>query len=170
VSPEGAVDACDLHASKLEVLGRELSRIGLAARATYAVDWSVGAGDVTDTYDRVLVDAPCSGTGTLRRRPELQTRRAPEDLASLAKLQIAIASRAAERVRPGGQLVYAVCSVLREEAEEVVSALLLARPELAPAPFDADVVRALAGDASTLRLTPTAHGTDGYFLASFRRG
>lgn len=165
----GAVDACDLHASKLAQLGRELARVGLRARATYAVDWSVGAGEVAAVYDRVLVDAPCSGVGTLRRRPDLQTRRAAEDLASLASLQLAVASRAAERVRPGGRLVYAVCSVLREEAEDVVDALVRARPELAPAPFDGDAARAIAGDAPTLRLTPSAHGTDGYFAASFRR-
>jgi 16S rRNA (cytosine967-C5)-methyltransferase len=170
VGATGAVDACDLHASKLDQLARELARVGLAARATYAVDWSVGAGDVTSEYDRVLVDAPCSGVGTLRRRPELQTRRAPEDLASLAQLELAIASRAAERVRPGGRLVYAVCSVLREEAEDVVVALLAARPDLSLAPFDSDAARALAGEATALRLTPAAHGTDGYFLASFRRG
>ena len=163
------VDACDLHASKLEALARELARVHLSVRATFAVDWSVGAGDVTDRYDRVLVDAPCSGVGTLRRRPELQTRRAAEDLAALASLQLAIATRAAERVRPGGRLVYAVCSVLREEGEDVVAALLAARSDLEPAPFDADAARAICADAPTLRLTPNAHGTDGYFLASFRR-
>jgi 16S rRNA (cytosine967-C5)-methyltransferase len=169
VGERGAVDAADLHAAKLEQLERELARVGLRARATHAVDWRVGAGDIGEEYDRVLVDAPCSGVGTLRRRPELQTRRAPEDLASLASLQIAIVSRAAERVRPSGRMVYAVCSVLREEAEDVVAALVAARPELEPAPFEGAAARALAGDAPTLRLLPSAHGTDGYFLASLRR-
>ena len=163
------MDAADLHAAKLEQLVRELARVGLKARAMHAVDWRVGAGEVTETYDRVLVDAPCSGTGTLRRRPELQTRRVAEDLASLSSLQLAIVSRAAERVRPGGHLVYAVCSVLREEAEDVAAAFVAAHPEFAPAPFEGEAARALAGDATTLRLLPGVHGTDGYFVASFAR-
>jgi 16S rRNA (cytosine967-C5)-methyltransferase len=169
VGASGAVDSADLHASKLARLERELARTSLRVRATFAVDWSVGAGDVTATYDRVLIDAPCSGTGTLRRRPELQTRRTPEDLASLSALQQAIALRVADRVRPGGRLVYAVCSVLREEAEAVTEAFLAARPDFAAAPFDADAARAIAGDASHLRILPHVHGTDGYFVASFRR-
>jgi 16S rRNA (cytosine967-C5)-methyltransferase len=166
VGAEGAVEAADLHESKLARLEQDLARVGLAARALHAVDWTVGAGDVEGTFDRVLVDAPCSGVGTLRRRPELQTRRAPEDLAALSALQRAIAARASERVRPGGRFVYAVCSVLREEAEDVVSTL----PGLRPAPFDADAARALAGDAPTLRLLPQKSGTDGYFVASFVKG
>ena len=140
-----------------------------APRATFAVDWTVGAGDVTGVYDRVLVDAPCTGTGTLRRRPDLTSRRAPADVSALAAAQIAITARAAERVRPGGRLVYAVCSVLREEAEDVVLALAARAPSLRPAPFAGDAARALAGDAPTLRLLPHVHGTDGYFLASFVR-
>jgi 16S rRNA (cytosine967-C5)-methyltransferase len=169
VGPSGAVDACDLHASKLATLGRELGRSGLAVRATYAVDWAVGEGDVTAEYDRVLIDAPCSGTGTLRRRPELQTRRSSENLAELSALQRAIVTRAAGRVREGGRLVFAVCSVLREEAEDVVEAVLAARPELRLAPFDAEAARAIAGDAPTFRILPHVHGTDGYFVASFLR-
>jgi 16S rRNA (cytosine967-C5)-methyltransferase len=169
VGERGAVDAADLHASKLERLTSELARVGVAPRATYAVDWSVGPGDVSALYDRVLVDAPCSGVGTLRRRPELQTRRTAEDPRALAVLQQAIVARAADRVRPGGRLVYAVCSVLREESEDVVEALLAARPDLEPCPFEAGPLRTLAGDGSTLRLLPHVHGTDGYFVASFRR-
>jgi len=169
VLPGGAVDACDLHASKLARLEKELARLGLAARATFAVDWTVGSGDVTAAYDRVLVDAPCTGIGTIRRRPDLATRRVPEELASLAAAQAAIAARAAEHVKPGGRLVYAVCSVLREEAEDVVAALLQRAPFLRPSPFDAPEARALAGDRATFRLLPHIHTTDGYFLASFAR-
>ncbi len=169
VLPAGSVDACDLHASKLARLRTELARLGLAPASTFAVDWMAGSGDVTGPYDRVLVDAPCSGVGTLRRRPDLALRRVPYDLVALASTQAAIAARAAEHVRPGGRLVYAVCSVLREEAEDVVQALLAAAPALRAAPFDAPELRALAGDAATLRLLPHVHGTDGYFLASFIR-
>jgi 16S rRNA (cytosine967-C5)-methyltransferase len=169
VLPGGSVDACDASPSKLTRLVEEMGRLGLRPRATLAVDWTVGSGEVTATYDRVLVDAPCSGVGTLRRRPEIALRREPTDLAAKAREQLAIVSRAAEHVRPGGVLVYVVCSVLREEAEDVVEALLLARPELAPAPFDAPEARAICGNASSLRLLPDVHGTDGYFIAMLRR-
>ncbi|WP_394826214.1 16S rRNA (cytosine(967)-C(5))-methyltransferase RsmB [Pendulispora albinea] len=170
VGPTGAVDAADLHPAKLVRLRTELTRLGLTPRATYAVDWSVGAGEVAGTYDRILVDAPCSGTGTLGRRPDLYIRRAPDDLARLTALQVAILSRTVDRLKPGGRLVYVVCSVLREEGEEVVERLLAARPEMEPTPFEGEPAARLATEVQAgdtkLRLLPHKHGTDGYFLAS----
>jgi len=168
VGPHGAVDAADLHPQKLERLAEELGRIGRRPRATFAVDWSKGAGGVTGPYDRVLVDAPCSGTGTLRRRPDILLRRSGSDVRELADLQRAILARAAALVKPGGRVVYAVCSVLRDEGELVVSAA--AELGLAPAPFDADLGEHVASrDATSFRLLPHEHGTDGYFVASFVR-
>lgn len=168
VGDSGAVDVCDLHESKLERLQGELGRYGLAARKAFAVDWTVGSGDVTGTYDRVLVDAPCSGVGTLRRRPDLLLRRTEASLEELARMQLSILEHVAPHVKPGGRLVYAVCSVLREEGEDIVERFLAARPEFALVPFDAEALVKLAQDAPTLRLLPQLHGTDGYFLASFR--
>lgn len=168
VGASGAVDAADLHPKKLERLERELGRIGLEPRSTFAVDWSSGTGGATGPYDRVLVDAPCSGTGTVRRRPELLLRRQASDLEELASLQRAILERAASLVRPGGRLVYAVCSVLRAEAEEVIAQA--SQYGLTPAPFDAPVAAVVAPrDATAFRLLPSEHGTDGYFVASFVR-
>ena len=169
VGSHGAVDACDANPSKLDRLVQELARLGLAVRQTLPVDWTVGSGDVRGQYDRVLVDAPCSGVGTLRRRPEIALHRAEADLVSLARTQLAIATRAAEHVRPGGVLLYVVCSVLREEAEDVVDALLAARPELRRSPFESEAARAVAGGSASMRLLPHLHGTDGYFVAHFRR-
>lgn len=146
-----AVDAADIHPPKLERLREELARLELAPRETFAVDWSKGTGGAKGPYDRVLVDAPCSGTGTLRRRPELALRRIAADLPRLAELQRAILARTATLVKPGGRLVYAVCSVTREEAEEVVEKAEGVSLE------------------STQRLLPQEHGTDGYFIATFKR-
>jgi 16S rRNA (cytosine967-C5)-methyltransferase len=168
VAPGGGVDAADLHPAKLERLRDELTRIRVSPRETFAVDWSTGTGGATTLYDRALIDAPCSGTGTIRRRPELLLRRSAADLPELAKLQRAILARVAGLVRPHGRVVYAVCSVLREEAEEVVR-----EPEklgLTPAPFDAEIATRIAGsEATSFRLLPHEHGTDGYFAASFTR-
>jgi 16S rRNA (cytosine967-C5)-methyltransferase len=151
VGPSGAVDAADSHPKKLDQLRRELARLDLSVRRTFAVDWSVGDGGIEARYDRVLVDAPCSGTGTLRRRPEIALRRDWADLAALTALQTAIATRTAGLLKPGGTMVYAVCSVLREEAEEVTGRVMAARPGL-----ELEHAR---------RLLPQADGTDGYFIA-----
>jgi 16S rRNA (cytosine967-C5)-methyltransferase len=169
VGPSGAVDACDVSAPKLDRLGLELARLGLRPRATYAVDWTVGSGDVTGVYDRILVDAPCSGTGTLRRRPEIALRRDGGSLEALCAAQVTLAARVAGHLRPGGTLLYVVCSVLREECEQVVEGLLRARPELRPARFEAPAARAVAGESPCFRLLPHVHGTDGYFVARFVR-
>ena len=167
VGPSGAVDAADLHPAKLERLTTALARIGAAPRATFAVDWAQGTGGATGPYDRALVDAPCSGTGTIRRRPELLIRRTAADLPALAELQRKILAQVATLVRPGGRVVYAVCSVLREEAEEIAADA--EKIGLVLTPFDAAIANELAGGAPMFRLMPQEHGTDGYFVASFMR-
>jgi 16S rRNA (cytosine967-C5)-methyltransferase len=156
VGPSGLVDCADLHGQKLERLVIEAARVGAPIGATFEVDWSAGPGEVPlEAYDRVLVDAPCSGTGTLRRRPEILLRRAEADLVELAALQRAILGNAARAVKPGGTLVYAVCSVLREELEAVAGEGAL------PAGFTLEETR---------RLTPHHDGTDGYgFVRMVRR-
>jgi 16S rRNA (cytosine967-C5)-methyltransferase len=169
VGEAGAVDVCDRNADKLDRLREDLARIALGARAAFAVDWSVGSGEVTGTYDRVLVDAPCSGVGTLRRRPEIVLRRTRPDLASMARAQVAITAGAARHLRPGGTLVYVVCSVLREEGEDVIRSLAEACPELEPAPFDTPEITTLFGETCAFRLSPSVHGTDGYFVARLTR-
>lgn len=169
VGATGAVDVSDLYPAKLEQLQK--GPAGRWVRQSFAVDWTVGAGEVPEGYDGVIVDAPCSGTGTLRRRPEIAMKREPEDLGRLAELQASIALQAASRVRDGGRLVYAVCSVLREEAEDVVGRLLQGGSggvTLEAAPFAGEIGRRLAGEEHFFRMLPHVHGTDGFFVASFR--
>jgi 16S rRNA (cytosine967-C5)-methyltransferase len=169
VGDAGAVDAADSHPKKLERLQMELERAHVHARQTFAVDWTLGLGDVAEaSYDRVLIDAPCSGTGTIRRRPEIFARRSETDLPSLAALQSAILARASAAVKPGGVLVYAVCSVLKDECEDVVAGFLEKNPKFISEPFSGLSVRKIAKDEATLRLLPGLHGTEGYFLASFK--
>jgi 16S rRNA (cytosine967-C5)-methyltransferase len=123
VGPSGTVFATDLHEHRLLQIPDELARLRLHATTLEraCVDWTVGSGNVTGAFDRVLVDAPCTGLGTLRRRPEILLRIAPTDAARMGEMQRAILTRAASHVRPGGTLVYAVCSPLREEGAEVAS-------------------------------------------------
>jgi 16S rRNA (cytosine967-C5)-methyltransferase len=119
----------------------------------------------------VLVDAPCSGFGTLRRNPDLKWRHGPDAVASLAAKQRAILAAAARLVKPGGRLVYATCSILREENEEVAAAFAAAHPGFFPLAC-AEILAAqrLCPDAEALfRLWPHRHGTDGFFAAAFER-
>ncbi|MBL8433948.1 MAG: RsmB/NOP family class I SAM-dependent RNA methyltransferase [Zoogloea sp.] len=121
--------------------------------------------------DRVLVDAPCSGLGTLRRNPDLKWRQSPEALAELTAKQAAILASAARLVKPGGRLVYATCSLLPEENEAIVAAFLAANEAFTP--LSAEEVLAKQGIAiacgEQLRLTPAAHDTDGFFAAVLER-
>ncbi len=162
----GALWATDLHPKKLRALENDFARLGLGSPKTSAVDWTVGQGDVPRDFDRVLVDAPCTGVGTLRRRPEILRRLVPGDPEARSQLAEAILRSALTCARPGGRVVFAVCSVLEAEAEDLVARV---RDVLEPAPFDAPEVVELFGTVTNFRLLPLAHGTDGYFVASFRR-
>jgi len=122
VGESGRVTATDLHEHRLEQISGELQRLRLnAARLeTACVDWTVGAGGVQNGFDRVLVDAPCTGLGTLRRRPEILLRSETEDAARMGETQRLVLENAAALVRPGGTLLYAVCSPLEEEGSGLV--------------------------------------------------
>ncbi|OWT55289.1 rRNA methyltransferase [Candidimonas nitroreducens] len=121
---------------------------------------------------RVLVDAPCSGLGTLRRNPDLKWRQHPESLAELRQVQARILRQAARCVAPGGRLVYATCSILSEENEDQVQAFLAENPEfelLEAGPIVADRCENLTFEGPYLALRPDLHGTDGFFAAALQR-
>ncbi len=121
--------------------------------------------------DRVLVDAPCSGLGTLRRNPDLKWRQSRDSVTEMSAKQLAILSAAARLVKPGGRLVYATCSLLNEENQEVVSAFLAANPEFSSLSAESILheqgIELACGD--TLSLMPHLHDTDGFFAAVLQR-
>jgi 16S rRNA (cytosine967-C5)-methyltransferase len=133
--------------------------------------------------DRVLVDAPCSGLGTLRRNPDLKWRQKPTDVAELQAKQTAILTSAARLVKAGGRLVYATCSILPDENEQVAEAFSAAHPdfELLPVPeLLAGLMREQAEGADPvptdslcsgpyLRMWPHRHNTDGFYAAVWQR-
>ena len=168
----GRLVAADSAASRLARLAPRLERAGLSCVETrpLAPDDPEPFPDLVGQADAVLVDAPCSGTGTWRRAPELRLR--PVPVAELAALQGAVLERAARLVRPGGRLVYATCSLLADENDAVVDAFLADHPEFAA---DADAashwptLRALLDPRQRLHLLPHRHGTDGFFAATLRR-
>jgi 16S rRNA (cytosine967-C5)-methyltransferase len=119
----------------------------------------------------VLVDAPCSGLGTLRRNPDLKWRQSPQSVAELTAKQAAILAAAARLLRPGGRLVYATCSILAEENEDIVDAFLAAHADFHR--LSAQEVLAAQGIAidcgEDMRLSPQKHGTDGFYAAVLER-
>lgn len=122
--------------------------------------------------DAVLVDAPCSGTGVLRRNPDTRFRLKPDDVERFSSLQKELLARYAALAKPGGRLVYATCSVLHAEDEDVVEAVLGEHPELELLPPATTLGEELAGKLGAeryLRLLPHRHGTDGFFAALLRR-
>jgi 16S rRNA (cytosine967-C5)-methyltransferase len=121
--------------------------------------------------DRVLVDAPCTGFGTLRRNPDLKWRQQPADIVELTAKQARIVAAAATLVKPGGRLVYATCSVLPEENDAIVDAFLATHQEFTERDTAGELARAgVPLDTGTrLRLYPHLHGCDGFFAAVMER-
>jgi 16S rRNA (cytosine967-C5)-methyltransferase len=153
----GQLVACDVSATRLDGAVRRLRRAGVHNVERHLLE----PGDKwikrrAETFDRVLVDAPCTGTGTWRRNPDARLRLTEADLAELLPKQAAILDQAAMLVRTGGRLVYATCSLLPEENEAQVTAFLARYPGFI-----------LAGDF--LSLSPARHGTDGFFAATLER-
>jgi 16S rRNA (cytosine967-C5)-methyltransferase len=167
----GAILACDVSAPRLESAIRRLRRAGihnverhLLAPGDKALKRRAGS------FDRVLVDAPCTGIGTWRRNPDARRRLTPEDLAALLPKQQAILDSASRLVRSGGKLIYATCSLLLEENEAQVTAFLTRHPNFALVPLSrAWPAGAPPIPADFLLLTPARHGTDGFFAAVLER-
>lgn len=165
IGAEGELWVSDIRASKLKDLCVEFDKLELPRPQCRVINWSESGTDRPQDMDRVLVDVPCTGTGTLRRRPEISLRLSKEDPARLGAQSAEILREAAACARPGGRVLFVVCSVLREECEAVVDAV---KDVLTPVPFDSPEATALLGEGVTqTRLLPAEHGTDGYFVASF---
>jgi 16S rRNA (cytosine967-C5)-methyltransferase len=169
----GEVLALDRNPRRLDLVRRHARRLGLSDVRCVSRDASRPLLDLAPRrgFDRVLVDAPCSGLGTLRRNPDARWRVGPDDPRRLAEIQRAILQNAAATVGPSGVLVYSTCTVLPEENEQVIEAFLTESPhfELAPAEQAPDEARPLVGTDGFLRSLPHVHGADGFFAARLVR-
>jgi len=170
---KAAVVAADVSALRVRMLRETVARTAAPGVKAVLHDFSRGPlGSSHGIFDKVLVDAPCSGMGVIRRNPDGKWRFRTETVARMARLQAAIVRHAWEALRPGGLLAYCTCSPLREEDEETVRAFLASRPDarVSPPPGDWPGPRdAWTGDGF-LRLYPHRHGTDGFFAALLRKG
>jgi 16S rRNA (cytosine967-C5)-methyltransferase len=150
---QGKLVAVERHAGRAEALRRTLDRMRIRSATVEIAD--AAALRMEDACDRVLVDPPCSGLGTLQSRPDLRWRTSPERIAELAPQQARILAAGAAATRPGGRLVYSVCTISRAESDDVIDAFLDVHPR-----WEAETVT---------RLAPDTDGTDGFFIATLRR-
>lgn len=176
----GRVLASDVDKRKLKELRRRAKRAGVGNVQVVELDPEAGAAmpkpfeKIIGKASRVLVDAPCTGVGALRRNPEARWRLTDADLQRLPKTQLQIAQRAMELVAPGGRLIYATCTLLKRENEDVVEALMAGREDLeiiSPREvWGAERGDALVDQSGQFLLTqPHRHGSDGFFAAVIRR-
>lgn len=169
----GRLYAFDVSAARLKKLQPRLARSGLSNvhPQTIASENDIRVKRLAGKADRVLIDAPCSGLGTLRRNPDLKWRQSPQSVAELTRKQAAILNSAARMVKPGGRVVYATCSLLAEENEAIVEGFLAGNSTFSLVDCDS-LFAQLQIDLRTgryLRLTPYEHGTDGFFGAVLTR-
>jgi 16S rRNA (cytosine967-C5)-methyltransferase len=170
---QGRLYAFDTAAKRLSRMTPRLARSGLSNvhPQVIAHERDTKVKRLAGKIDRVLVDVPCTGFGTLRRNPDLKWRQSEADLAELAHKQAQIVDAAATLVKPGGRLVYATCSVLPDENDAIIDAFLAAHNDFAEQ--NAAVILAQAGVAvdtgARLRLYPHRHGCDGFFAAVLTR-
>lgn len=158
----GSVVAADVGLGRLRLVAEAARRLGVR---TVLIAQDASAPGLAGGFDRVLVDAPCSGLGSARRRPELLWRPERRRLSALARLQVRILTGAAALLRRGGVLVYSVCTFPRAETDAACDALLSKAPGLRPDPFPGPDGR----HVTRVRLWPHRHGTDAMFVARFVR-
>ncbi|RZJ92839.1 MAG: RsmB/NOP family class I SAM-dependent RNA methyltransferase, partial [Brevundimonas sp.] len=177
---EGRLVAYDVVQKRLDNIRPRLARAGVAAELHQLGPNGGGVEEMVGQADVVLVDAPCTGSGTWRRRPEDAWRLKPEDVDRMHTLQMAIVARAAKLVKPGGRLVYVTCSMLTAENEATVDAFEEDHPDFVPAPIAEAAQVAGLNEAGReklaelahghrIRLSPATAGTDGFFAAVYER-
>jgi 16S rRNA (cytosine967-C5)-methyltransferase len=157
----GSLTAVEHHPGRADGLRRTLARLQVTCVTVEVAD--AAAQRAPAAYDRVLVDPPCSGLGTLQSRPDLRWRTSPERIADTAALQSRILDAAARATAPGGTVVYSVCTISRRESEGVVDPFLLEHPEFAADPL------VDGGGGPYRQLLPHIDRTDGFFVARLRR-
>jgi 16S rRNA (cytosine967-C5)-methyltransferase len=169
VGPDADVTAVDIDPDRLALIDANLKRLRRSARLC--------VGDAREPatfwdgrpYDRILVDAPCSSSGVIRRHPDIKLLRRPADVPAFVTTQLAILRAAVTMLAEGGRLLYSTCSVLPEENEQVIAALLAASPAMRPVPLQAAVPGAIGQPVGLQLLPGAAAGTDGFYYACLEK-
>lgn len=164
---QGEVISCDLHPHKKKLIQAGADRLGLSIIKPMTADGKVRREEWVSAFDLVLVDAPCSGLGVIRKKPDIRYKD-PKPLEDLPQVQQAILENAAGYVKPGGVLMYSTCTILPRENGEIVSAFLEKHPEFVRKAFE---LPGAAGrvEAGEITLWPQVHQTDGFFICKLRK-
>ena len=163
---QGSILSCDLHENKLKRVREGAARLGISCIGTAAADGQLFRPEWEGQFDTVLVDAPCSGLGIIRKKPDARYKTL-ESLFTLPVVQDAILRNAARYVRPGGTLVYSTCTILPEENQQVTDAFLAETPDFVRTPFRLpDPIGQTPGE---ITLWPHRHGTDGFYICRMTR-
>ena len=162
----GEIVSCDLHENKLKRIEEGAARLGLTCIRTAACDGRVRREEWAERFDAVIVDAPCSGLGIIRKKPDTRYKKA-DDLFTLPVIQAAILDNAAAYVRPGGTLVYSTCTILPEENQQVTDDFLAQHSDFF---MDSFALPAPVGQTDgRVTLWPQRHGTDGFYICRMKR-
>ena len=161
----GEVISCDIHPHKIKLLEAGRDRLGLSVIHPMLQSASERREEWVNGFDTVITDVPCSGLGIIRKKPDIRYKD-PEPIKGLPAIQAKILDNCSAYVKPGGTLIYATCTLLRRENEDVVLAFLAEHPEYEPEPLGLNVT---GGDQSMLTFWPHIHHTDGFFVARLRK-
>ncbi len=164
---QGVIISCDVHAHKKKLIEQGAGRLGLTCVKASVMDAKKHGKALEGSFDAVLADVPCSGLGVIRKKPEIRYK-SEKELTDLPMVQLAILENVSSYVKPGGVLIYATCTLLRRENEEVADAFLKGHPQFRPEGFSLPgPIEEVAEGRITL--WPQRCGTDGFFLSKFRR-
>ena len=172
IGTDGVVVALDRNAQRLALVGRAARRLGLGNVTALERDATQPLADLPGApFDRILVDAPCTGLGTLRRNADARWRVSPDDPVRLAETQRALLDAVSGVLRPGGTLVYSTCTLTSEENDEVIASFLAGRPELRRSAVTElpETLHPLLDAGGALRTWPHRHGMDGFFAVRMER-
>ncbi|OES43659.1 16S rRNA (cytosine(967)-C(5))-methyltransferase RsmB [Domibacillus iocasae] len=164
---EGRIDALDIHAHKLKLVTQNADRLALSNIHIQKQD-ARKAGELfaEETFDAILVDAPCSGLGVIRRKPDLKYAKTEQDLDNLQRIQLAILDAAVPLLKKQGVLVYSTCTVDKEENEGTVNVFLSNHPEFEPVPLEQISIKP---EQTMIQVFPDDFGGDGFFISKFRK-
>jgi len=172
---KGEIVACDIHPHKKELIDGAARRLGLSSVHTVVADAAkLHERFEPESFDRILLDAPCSGFGVIRRKPDIKWTKTPEDVAAIAETQRAILASVSKLLKPGGRIVYSTCTLEPRENEAQIEAFLAANPAYAPDPnvpatIPRETAERCAAGPGRLLVTPADFGSDGFFMARLIR-